>query len=91
MVYQTNETDPLPDVAFRDQLDLDSMDLLNFFIALHKEFNGKIPEADYAKLSTLNGCIAYLTAHMQASQSRKPQDNPALRDSDYRSLAFLPR
>lgn len=52
------------DVAFRDQLDLDSMDILNFVIAMHKEFKVEIPEADYAKLATLNGCAAYLESHM---------------------------
>ncbi len=55
-----------PGVAFRDQLDLDSMDMLNFVIALHKQFNVEIPEADYAKLTTLDDCAAYLASH-QAS------------------------
>jgi acyl carrier protein len=51
------------DVAFRDQLDMDSMDILNFVIAMHKEFNVDIPEADYAQLMTLDGCAAYLESH----------------------------
>ena len=49
-----------PEVAFRDQFDFDSMDFLNFAIALHKEFKVDIPEADYARLGTLNGCIGYV-------------------------------
>jgi len=49
-----------PDVALRDQLDVDSMDFLNFMIGLHKELNIEIPEADYPQLATLNGCVAYL-------------------------------
>lgn len=52
-----------PDLEFREQLDIDSMDLLNFVIALHKEFHVEIPEADYPKLSTLEKCAAYLAAH----------------------------
>ncbi len=52
-----------PDVEFRDQLDIDSMDLLNFVIALHKEFNVEIPEADYPRLSTLEKCATYLALH----------------------------
>lgn len=56
-----------PDIAFRDQLDLDSMDILNFVIALHKEFNVDIPEADYRKMTTLNGCAAYLESHQISS------------------------
>jgi acyl carrier protein len=51
-----------PDVPFRNQLDLDSMDLLNFVIALDATLHVKIPEADYPKLATLDGCVDYLTA-----------------------------
>jgi len=50
------------DVSFRDQLDLDSMDFLNFLVALHKELRVDIPEADYPKYATLDGCIEQLTA-----------------------------
>lgn len=49
-----------PNLRIRDQLDLDSMDLLNVVIALHKELHVEIPEADYSKLATLDGCVAYL-------------------------------
>ncbi len=56
-----------PDIPFRDQLDLDSMDLLNLVIALHKEFNVDIPEADYGKMATLEGCAAYLEARLAAA------------------------
>jgi acyl carrier protein len=50
-----------PDLRIRDQLDIDSMDLLNFVIGLHKEFSIDIPEADYPQLATLNGCVNYLS------------------------------
>jgi acyl carrier protein len=44
----------------REALDLDSMDFLNFVIALHERTGVDIPEADYPKLRTLDGAIAYL-------------------------------
>lgn len=44
----------------REALDLDSMDFLNFVIALHQRTGHPIPEADYPKLATLDGAIAYL-------------------------------
>jgi len=50
-----------PDVSFRDQLDIDSMDFLNFVIALDKELGIEVPEVDYPKLATLNGCVEYLS------------------------------
>ena len=43
----------------RDALDLDSMDFLNFVIALHEQTGIDIPEADYPRLRTLDGIIAY--------------------------------
>jgi acyl carrier protein len=44
----------------RDELDLDSMDFLNFITALHERTKIDIPEADYPRLSTLDGAISYL-------------------------------
>jgi acyl carrier protein len=51
-----------PDVPLRDQLDVDSMDLLNFVIGLHQALGVDIPEADYATLATLDSCVEYLAA-----------------------------
>ena len=51
-----------PGVNLRDQLDLDSMDFLNFMVALHKEFGVDIPEAEYRKFLTLDGCVQYIEA-----------------------------
>lgn len=53
-----------PDDGLREQLDLDSMDFLNFVIALHEALGLDIPEADYPKLFTMNGAIAYLKSNM---------------------------
>lgn len=53
-------------VNLRDQLDLDSVDLLNFVISLHKRFKIEIPEKDYPQLMTLNGCVTYLSSKATA-------------------------
>ncbi|HSN04259.1 MAG TPA: acyl carrier protein [Nitrospira sp.] len=50
-----------PGVSFRDQLDIDSMDFLNFVIMIHKTFGVEIPEAEYPKYGTLNGCVEQLS------------------------------
>lgn len=63
------EADPAllkENVSFRDQLDIDSMDFLNFMIALHKELQVEIPERDYPQLFTLDGCVNYLTKSLEA-------------------------
>jgi acyl carrier protein len=46
----------------RQQVDLDSMDWLNFLVSLHQHFGVNIPEADYAKLVSLNDVLDYLQA-----------------------------
>jgi acyl carrier protein len=48
-----------PDVRIRDQLDLDSMDFVNFLIAVDEELGVETPEKDYPKLATLDTCVAY--------------------------------
>jgi acyl carrier protein len=49
-----------PDRPLRDELDIDSMDFLNFTIGLHKSFGIEIPEQDYRKLETLDACVEYV-------------------------------
>jgi acyl carrier protein len=49
-----------PDVNFRDQFELDSVDYLNFVIGLERSLGIKIPDMDYPRLSCLNGCLSYL-------------------------------
>lgn len=62
------ELDPAtlkPVVSLRDQLDVDSMDFLNFLIALHSEFGVDVPEADAGKLATIDACVDYLAQALQ--------------------------
>jgi acyl carrier protein len=49
-----------PQVSFREQLDIDSMDYLNFAIGLSKELGVEVPEADYPKVASLDGCVEYV-------------------------------
>jgi len=53
------------DKPLRNQVDLDSMDWLNFLLGLHEKLAVDIPEADYAKLVTLNDVLAYLGARVR--------------------------
>ncbi|WP_406815409.1 acyl carrier protein [Mycobacterium sp. M23085] len=51
------------DVLLRDQVDLDSMDWLNFLRGIHRRLNVDIPEADYASLRTLADVVSYVEQH----------------------------
>ena len=43
-----------------EAIDLDSMDILNFFVILHDKLNIDIAERDYGRLRTVDGCFAYI-------------------------------
>ena len=49
-----------PSGDLREEFDIDSMDFLNLVTALHARLGIDIPEADYPKLFTLDGAVAYL-------------------------------
>jgi acyl carrier protein len=57
---EVEEGDLRADRPLRNQVDLDSMDWLNFLIGLHEKLKVDIPEADYAKLVTLGDVLDYL-------------------------------
>ena len=55
-----------PDLDLRDELDLDSMDFLNFVVGIHDRTGVEVPERDYPQLLTLRACIAYVDARLAA-------------------------
>ncbi|HEX2795732.1 MAG TPA: acyl carrier protein [Immundisolibacter sp.] len=57
---EARELDLDPEQSFRDQLDIDSMDFLNFVTAVHKQLGVPIPELDYPRLASLNGAVHYV-------------------------------
>jgi acyl carrier protein len=56
-----------PAEPLRDQLDIDSMDFLNLLTAVRDRTGVEVPEADGAKLATLDGAVAYLAARLRAT------------------------
>lgn len=52
-----------PGRSFRDQLGIDSIDYLNFIVGLEERLGLRIAEIDYPRLSSLDGCLAYLKQH----------------------------
>jgi acyl carrier protein len=57
-----------PDRPLRDELDIDSMDFLNFTIGMHKAFGVEVPEQDYRKLATLDACVDYVAAALPGAR-----------------------
>ena len=44
----------------RDQVDLDSMDWLNFLIEISRKFGVDIPESEYVNMRTIDNIVDYL-------------------------------
>jgi acyl carrier protein len=75
------EVDPAtiaPDKRLRDQVDLDSVDFLNFLVELHDALGIDVPDADYAKVQTLEQCVDYLVSRAAAT----PAPDAASRKGD---------
>jgi acyl carrier protein len=49
------------DTDLREDLDLDSMDFLNFVTALHERTGVEVPERDYPLLGSIDACVAYVS------------------------------
>jgi acyl carrier protein len=49
-----------PEAELREELEIDSIDVLNLAIALHEATGVEIPETDYAELGSLASGVAYL-------------------------------
>ena len=63
-----SSVDPAADL--REAIDIDSMDFLNFIIAIHHRLGIDIPEIDYPKLVTLDGALAYIDAKLGSSKAQ---------------------
>jgi len=61
---EVDPNDLVDDALLRDQVDLDSMDWLNFLVGIHKRLHVDIPETDYTSLRTLADLVHYVDDHM---------------------------
>jgi len=52
-------------VAFREQLELDSMDFLDIVMELRKRYRVQVPEEDYGELASMASTVTYLEPRMQ--------------------------
>lgn len=60
---EVDPTDVEHDVELDEQLDLDSMDYLNWLIGISKATGVEIPQRDASEFMTIDGAASYLVAH----------------------------
>jgi acyl carrier protein len=52
-----------PDASFRDDLEADSLDLVELIMQFEEEFESEISDEDAQKIETVGQIIAYIQAH----------------------------
>ena len=52
------------DARFREDLEADSLDLVELIMAFEDKFGGEISDEDAQKITTVGEAVAYLESHM---------------------------
>lgn len=60
-----DEEKVVPSASFADDLDADSLDLVELIMSLEEEFNVEIPDEDAEKIATVGDAINYLQSRAQ--------------------------
>lgn len=55
----------IPEARFREDLDADSLDLVELIMAFEDEFEGEISDEDAQKITTVGEAITYIETRMQ--------------------------
>ena len=61
-----DEEEVTPDASFVDDLGADSLDTVELVMALEEEFECEIPDEEAEKITTVQGAIDYIKAHVNA-------------------------
>ena len=64
-VLAVDESQLTPEASFSDDLDADSLDLVELVMALEEEFKTEIPDEEAEKITSVQQAIDYITANME--------------------------
>ena len=62
-----DESKIVPSARFTDDLNADSLDLVEMIMSLEEEFGVEIPDEEAEKILTVGDAIDYIDAHAQAA------------------------
>lgn len=57
----------VPSASFREDLEADSLDLVELIMAFEEEFGGEITDEDAQSITTVGEAINYINTHMNAN------------------------
>jgi acyl carrier protein len=58
------EADVVPAASFRDDLEADSLDLVELIMSFEEEFGGEISDEEAQKITTVGEAITYVSTRM---------------------------
>lgn len=61
--FEIDPTKITKNTSFTEDLDADSIDLVEFILQLEDEFGSEIPDEDAEKIKTVGDAVAYIKAH----------------------------
>jgi acyl carrier protein len=61
-----DETDVTPDASFREDLEADSLDLVELIMELEEQFGMEIPDEEAEKITTVEEAVDYVMEHQAA-------------------------
>ena len=65
-VADVNPEDVSPEKSFVDDLDVDSLSMVEVAMAVEEKFNAKIPDEELSKQKTVGDAVAYIKQHAGA-------------------------
>lgn len=63
-LLNVDEEQVVSDARFREDLEADSLDLVELIMAFEEEFNGEISDEEAQKITTVGEAVAYISEHM---------------------------
>jgi len=61
-----DEAEVTPEASFREDLEADSLDLVELIMELEEQFGMEIPDDDAEKITTVEEAVDYVTEHQAA-------------------------
>ena len=63
-LLNVDEAKVTPEARFREDLEADSLDLVELIMAFEDKFGGEISDEDAQKISTVGDVVKYINEHM---------------------------
>ena len=60
-----DEEQVVPEARFREELEADSLDLVELIMAFEEEFEGEISDEEAQKITTVGEAVSYIDEHMR--------------------------